>query len=154
MTKKLGILALALACVAFAFVIADPLKADITTDGDVACKSLKVGNIEADTITIRSTNGKASLTITRWNDGVGIFSGHKDSKELVCIVHQGCQSPYIGLNDTRATGCPIAMTLDHGLPMIQVREEYVRENDDGEKRTAHRVRFINANGLLSLATPR
>lgn len=112
--------------------------AEITTD-----------KITAKTIRITSGDGKHVLTLHSWESGVGLFTSGQDS-EVICLVHQKDMSPYIGLNNQSGVGCPIALTLDNGLPAIQVVENKAIEHD-GEQIVSREVRWINANQLLGLS---
>jgi hypothetical protein len=154
--KVLGLLALAaivagLAVPFMAQAVPDDAASSIKAD-NVVCKSIKASSIEADNVTIRSADGKTKLTLCRWENGVGIFTGSERSSQLVCIVQQGSDSPYIGLNSTTGGAvCPIAISLDNNnAAVIQVTESLVKERE-GELREHRKARFITSRELLKIA---
>lgn len=106
--------------------------------------------ITAKSITITSGDGKHRLTLHAWETGVGLFTSGQNG-EVICLVDQDSMSPYIGLNTVEhSAGCPIALTLDNGLPAIQVVGNKAIEHD-GEQIVSREVRWINANQLLGLS---
>lgn len=103
-------------------------------------------------VTVQSGDGKYVVLICAWDTGVGIFSSAKDSKECLTLVHQKGMSPYVGLHDGGGAGCPIALTMDQGLPQIQIVANEVKTMPDGTFAVQRSPRWITTNGLLSLTT--
>jgi hypothetical protein len=73
--------------------------------------------VEAEKIVVKSKDGEHTLTIQALDHGVGLWvSGPRGN---VVMLSQLGQSPYVGLHDGKAAGCPWAVFLDGGEPVLQ-----------------------------------
>lgn len=95
--------------------------ASIVKGKKAAGKDVRFGEVECDRLVIRSENGKHSLTMTSFPDGVGVWLNH--GKDNVALVSMNDQPPWIGLINSDDNGCPIAIARGKdGEAFVQITD--------------------------------
>lgn len=98
------------------------------------------GNITVRSITLTSGDGQHSILIRAEKNTVGIWVQNLKTKQHAILFSGHNAPPWLGLNDSKGNGCPIALALedDTGLPFVQVTK--------GE-----RVRHLTVDNLIRVA---
>lgn len=85
---------------------------------------LSVGAIEATSITIRSGDGKTSLTMASTETGVNMWLGNKDKPTEAFGLMSNYGHPAVGFfGGEDMNGCSLAFSAPEGEPLLQWRDK-------------------------------
>ena len=77
------------------------------------------GSIEAKTITLRSDDGKHSLTLAAQKDSVGLWMRNEEKKVYAYMFSSDTFLPYFAIGNEKGAD-PIAIQADAGGPWVQI----------------------------------
>lgn len=79
--------------------------------------------IEADEIVLRSKDGKHSISLLAYADGVGMWVSNGFDNVCVCSNNNSQSGPYVGVISNNGSACPFASATGAREP--------AQERDDG-----------------------
>lgn len=84
-------------------------------------KDAVFGDIVADSITVRSKDGKQSITITGTEESVYLHAfGNKKKTGYAMIASEPGTGVWFGVHDGGELGCPIALAVKDGKTFLQI----------------------------------
>ena len=78
--------------------------------------------IEADEIVLRSKDGKHSISLLAYADGVGMWVSNGFDNVCVCSNNNSQSGPYVGVISNNGSACPVAISVNNGEAHIQLSD--------------------------------
>ncbi len=109
-------------------VVSFPTPPEIDNTNSVSYNRLDVDTLTTRKILLKHPNSDASITITAYEDGAGIWVDQGNNKDLIAIYSSGGHTAIGMYGKDKLPGCSIALSVDkNGTPLVQLVNPNTKE---------------------------